>query len=215
MKAHFFALVLSTTLVFAGASAAQEVTYRITVEGAWTATSHPHEYPRDAHFSWLTGATHDAGYRLFEAGGAATPGLEALAEDGELTPYDEEIQAAIDQGSAGALFQARPIDKMPGTTTFEITLDQRHPLVSLVTMIAPSPDWFTGVADVRLLENGAWVAEKTLDLEAWDAGTDSGATFTSSDADTMPREAVRLLDTEHFAIDGKIVPVGTVTFKRL
>jgi Spondin_N len=215
MKAHFFALVLSTTLVFAGASAAQEVTYRITVEGAWTAASHPHEYPSDAHFSWMTGATHDEDYRLFEAGGAATPGLEALAEDGELTPYDEEIQAAIDQGSAGALFQARPIDTMPGTTTFEITLDQRHPLVSLVTMIAPSPDWFTGVADVRLLENGAWVAEKTLDLEAWDAGTDSGATFTSSDADTMPREAVRLLDTEHFAIDGKIVPVGTVTFKRL
>ena len=215
MKAHFVAAVLSTTLVGAAASAAQEVTYRVTVEGTWTATSHPHEYPGDAHFSWLTGATHDEGYRLFEAGGIATPGLEALAEGGELSPYDAEIQAALDQGSAGALFQDRPIERMPGTTTFEVTVDERHPLVSLVTMIAPSPDWFTGVADVRLLENGAWITQKTLALEAWDAGTDSGATFTSPDADTMPRRPIGRIDTAHFAVNGKPVPVGTVTFKRL
>ena len=214
MEALVLALLLST--VSPGAAAqAEQVTYRITVEGTWTAASHPHEYPSDAHFSWLTGATHDERYRLFEAGGIATPGLEALAEDGELSPYDAEIQAAIDHGGAGALVQARPIDQMPGVTEFEITVDERHPLVSLVTMIAPSPDWFTGVADVRLFENGAWLAEKSLALEAWDAGTDSGATFTSPNADTMPRQSVRLLDSEHFAPDGKVVPVGTVTFKRL
>ena len=214
MKAHFLAVILSTALVGA-AAAAEEATYRVTVEGTWTATSHPQEYPGDAHFSWLTGATHDEGYRLFEAGGIATPGLEALAEDGELSPYDAEIEAAIDRGSVGALFQARPIERMPGTTAFEITVDERHPLVSLATMIAPSPDWFTGVADVRLLEKGGWIAEKTLALEAWDAGTDSGANFTSPDADTMPRGQVGRIDTAQFAVNGKPVPVGTVTFKRL
>lgn len=215
MKAcPLLAVVLSTALVCA-ASAAEQVTYRVTVEGTWSAASHPHEYPGDAHFSWLTGATHDEGYRLFEGGGIATPGLEALAEKGELSPYDAEIQAAIGQGSAGALFQARPVERMPGSTAFEITVDQRHPLVSLVTMIAPSPDWFTGVADVLLLEDGVWVAEKTSILEAWDAGTDSGATFTSPDADTMPRETVRLADSAHFVVNGRTVPVGTVTFKRL
>jgi hypothetical protein len=88
-------------------------------------------------------------------------------------------------------------------------------MVSLVTMIAPSPDWFTGVADIRLLEDGEWLAEQTVILEAWDAGTDSGATFKAPDADTMPREAVRPLDSEHFTKDGKVVPVGTVTFRRL
>lgn len=89
---HFLAVVVSITLVGAAASAAEQVTYRVTVEGTWTAASHPYEYPRDAHFSWLTGATHDASYRLFEAGSVATPGLEALAEDGELSPYDAEIR---------------------------------------------------------------------------------------------------------------------------
>lgn len=199
MTAHLFlAVVVSTMLLSAAVSAAEPVIYRVTVEGTWTATSHPHDYPSDAHFSWLTGATHNEGYRLFEAGGIATPGLEALAEDGELSPYDAEFQAAIDRGSAGALFQVRPIGRMPGTTAFEVTVDQRHPLVSLATMIAPSPDWFTGIADVRLLENGAWVAEKSLALEAWDAGTDSGKSFTSPDADTMPRGQVGRIEPRIF-----------------
>ena len=214
MKAHFVAVALSAALVGADASAAEQVTYRVTVEGSWTAASHPHEYPSDAHFSWLTGAAHDESYRLFEAGGIATPGLEALAEEGELSPYDTEIQAGIAQGNAGILFQSTPIERMPGRTEFEITVDERHPLVSLVTMIAPSPDWFTGVADVRLFENGGWIAEQTLALEAWDAGTDSGATFTSPDADTMPRGQISRIKTPQFALDGKPVPLGTVTFQR-
>jgi hypothetical protein len=112
----------------------------VIVQGAWTAKSHPYEYPSDAHFSWMTGATHDEGYKLFEVDGMATPGLKALAEKGDLSPYDAEIRAAIDRGTAGALIQARPVERMPGSTAFEITIDERHPLVSLVTMIAPSPD---------------------------------------------------------------------------
>ena len=208
-------LVIPLCAASAAATAAEGARYRVTIEGAWTAESHPDEYPESAHFSWLIGATHDEGYRLFEAGSIATPGLEALAEDGELSPYDAEIRAAIDRGSAGALFQARPIEAMPGSTTFDITLDQRHPLVSLATMIAPSPDWFTGAADVRLLEHGAWVVEKTVLLEAWDAGTDSGATFEAPDADMQPRAAVQRVDSAHFTVDGRARPVGTVTFRRL
>ena len=104
---------------------------------------------------------------------------------------------------------------MPGTAAFEIKLEERHPLVSLVTMIAPSPDWFTGVAGVRLLEDGAWVAEQTLVLEAWDAGTDGGATFTSPDADAMPQGRVERLAGAHFAAQGNIIPLCTATFRRL
>jgi Spondin_N len=215
MKGRCFLAAVLSALSVCAAARAGKVTYRVTVEGAWTASSHPHEYPADAHFSWLTGATHGERYRLFETGAIAAPGLEALAEDGELSPYDAEIRAAIDEGSAGALFQARPIDQMPGSTAFEITVDERHPLVSLVTMIAPSPDWFTGAADVRLLENGAWIAEKTLALEAWDAGTDSGATYKAPDVDTTPRGTVRRLDSPPFLVAGKSVPVGIVRFERL
>jgi hypothetical protein len=68
---------------------------------------------------------------------------------------------------------------------------------------------------VRLLEDGEWVAERSVALEIWDAGTDSGATFEAPDADTLPQEVVRLADTGHFTKEGKTVPVGTVTFQGL
>lgn len=103
---------------------------------------------------------------------------------------------------------------MPGRTVLEVEVDEAHPMVSLVTMIAPSPDWFTGIADVQLRVNGAWIAETTLPLLAWDAGTDSGATYEAADVETEPRERVGALGSAHFVSDGRQVPLGTVTFRR-
>jgi len=94
--------------------------------------------------------------------------------------------------------------------TFEI--DLAHPLVSVVTMVAPSPDWFVGVHDLPLFENGNWVAETSVELLAWDAGTDSGTTFTSPNADVTPHLPITLQSGE-FPLEG-FVPLGTFTFTR-
>ena len=51
MKARMPALALLATTASAAASAAEQVTYRVMLEGTWTAASHPHEYPSDAHLS--------------------------------------------------------------------------------------------------------------------------------------------------------------------
>lgn len=70
--------------------------------------------------------------------------------------------------------------------------DNQHHLLSLVSKIYPSPDWFVGVSDLELcLENGQWIEEKIVNLYPYDAGTDSGATYTSPDQPTLPREAIR------------------------
>lgn len=196
------------------AGAAQRALYEVTVDASWSAATHPLEYPPGAHLSWLTGATHAEGYRLFEEGAIASPGLEKLAEEGELSPFNAEIQAAIDRGAAGAVLTGEPIDRTPGRTSFEIEMTEDHPMVSLATMVAPSPDWFTGAADVRLLVDGEWVAEMTLPLLAWDAGTDGGTTFLAADADTRPRERVGQSAAAHFTSAGRAVPIGTVTFRR-
>lgn len=59
-------------------------------------------------------------------------------------------------------------------------------------MIYPSPDWFVGVSGLELcLSNGSWVEEKILNLYPYDAGTDSGPTYISSDQPTIPKEAIR------------------------
>ena len=81
----------------------------------------------------------------------------------------------------------------------------------MVTMIAPSPDWFTGVS-VDLMENGEWVAEKTVTVFAWDAGTDVGTTYKAPDADS--REKITLNGAPHFKKDNQTVSVGTFTFVR-
>lgn len=71
-------------------------------------------------------------------------------------------------------------------------MDAQHHLVSLVSMIYPSPDWFVGVSGLELcLPNGSWVEQKILNLYPVDAGTDAGPTYISPDQPTIPKEAIR------------------------
>jgi spondin-1 len=92
------------------------------------------------------------------------------------------------------IIKARGISypNVTGKTFAVFRVDSDHHLVSLVSMISPSPDWFVGVSGLELcLSNGSWVDEKILNLYPYDAGTDSGPTYTSSDSPTIPREAIR------------------------
>jgi len=203
-------LALAAGPAFAGSSAH----YSVTFDGTWSAATHPLEFPGNAHFSGLVGATHNGAYKIFEAGGTATPGLENLSEKGAHNPLADEIRAAIAAGKAGALFEGAPIFGPPGQATSELEIDPEHPMVSVVAMVAPSPDWFAGAMDVVLQENGEWVESKTVTLYAWDAGTDSGASYQDPDADMQPRGPVGLNDSPHFVKDGARVPVATVTFTR-
>lgn len=72
--------------------------------------------------------------------------------------------------------------------TFDVRLGA--PLVTLVSMIAPSPDWFVGVAGLSLVEGGDWRDEVVVELFAYDAGTDSGPTYTSSNQVTQPQAPI-------------------------
>ena len=89
-----------------------------------------------------------------------------------------------------------------------------YPLVSFVTMLAPSPDWFTGVASVPLYGKGAFVDRIEGVLWAWDAGTDSGVTYIAENDETQPAESIRLLATPHFLTDKGLLPVGKYVISR-
>jgi hypothetical protein len=91
-------------------------------------------------------------------------------------------------------------------------VDPAHRLVSFVAMIPPTPDWFTGVANVDLIENGAWVASRTIDLLAYDSGGDDGTTYKAPDRDNNPKQPTSQAMTPHFVSNGAAVPVATVTF---
>lgn len=81
---------------------------------------------------------------------------------------------------------------MNGKTFAVFRVDSSRHLVSLVSKLYPSPDWFVGVSDLELCQtNGHWIDNRTINLYPFDAGTDSGATYTASDQPTIPQEAIR------------------------
>lgn len=214
-----YKLLTAATLACLAAASAQAgesgPRYEILFNSVWTAANHPLDYPDNAHHSGLIGATHADSYAIFLDGGIATEGLEALAERGSHKPLDAEIRKAIGKGEAGALFESAAQLVLPGTLKAEFTADERHPLVSAVAMIAPSPDWFTGISNVALMQDGKWANEVMVTLWAWDAGTDSGATYKAADADTRPRQSVRLNAGAHFRMAGEVKPVGTAIIRRI
>ncbi len=203
----------------AGQMSAGAVEYRVVLRSTWTPATHPFEYPAAGaltgpHFSGVIGASHTGAYALFAEGALPTPGLERLSEEGRHSPLDEEIRAALAGGSVGMLFESGPLRDFGDSIVTTVRVDDAHPMVSLVAMIAPSPDWFTGAANVNLMENGAWVASRTLTLEAWDSGGDDGTTYKAADRDTNPKRPTSRATTRHFVVSGAPVPVATVTFTR-
>ena len=82
-------------------------------------------------------------------------------------------------------------------------------------MIAPSPDWFVGVDSFNLFENGEFVDQKTEILYVYDAGTDNGTKYNSTNEPTVPPVPIFLIETSPFKVGDELVPVGTFTFKKI
>ena len=173
--------------------------YRMTFEAVWSASTHPRNFPGNPHFSPLIGATHQAGAPFWMPGGLASPGMERMAETGAVSPLDAEIRAR-DAGRAEALILGGGLRQSPG---------------NLVTMVAPSPDWFLGVYDLPLVADGQWRDEVIDDLPPWDAGTDSGSSYGSPDADTMPQVPIARLQGPPVSTGGSVAPFGRFVFRRI
>ncbi|MFN2572581.1 MAG: spondin domain-containing protein [Gemmatimonadales bacterium] len=186
--------------------------YTVIIKSTWTKTTHPFEYPSDGHFSGMIGASHNAKYSIFAVGRRPTPGLERLSEEGKHSPLDTEIRSAMDQGNALMEFESGGLKNWKDSMVSTVRVDAAHPFVSVVNMVAPSPDWFTGASSVNLLENGAWVARRTLSLPAYDSGGDDGKTYKARDADTNPKKPTTRAANRHFVINGRVRNVATVTF---
>jgi hypothetical protein len=195
--------------------AAESARYLLTFEATWSATTHPADFPPNPHFSGLIGATHRDGVRLWAEGETATPGIKNMAETGGKSPLDGEIETLIAAGDACEMVSGGGIALSPGAVTVEFTANQDCPLVSVVSMIAPSPDWFVGVTGLSLFEDGAWVEEQVVELYPYDAGTDSGETYTSPDEPTVASEGIYRIETEPLLIEGQVPPLGVFRFTRL
>lgn len=184
--------------------------YRVVFDATWTAATHPQDSPSNPHFSPPIGATHTERVLFWAEGSVATNGIRRMAEQGATTTLADEIQVAIAAGAAEQVFIGQGFSS-PKAMSLEFTVGRGFPLLTLVTMVAPSPDWFTGVSGLQLIENGAWIEDRTVPAAAWDAGTDSGVSFTSPDHETIPRLPITRIVTPPLGS----APLGTFRITRI
>lgn len=124
-------------------------------------------------------ATHSGGPLLFRAGEAASPGLEAMAEDGHPLALATEVEAAggfLDAGVFAVPVGADgPAPVGPGQAyEFEVIATPGDAL-SFVTMFVQSNDLFYAPAaeGIDLFPNGvALEGDITDQIMLWDAGTE-------------------------------------------
>ena len=129
--------------------------YRVTFDATWSAATHPVDHPGNAHWSPLIGGTHDVTVSFWSSGGMASPGIEQMAESGSTSPLYEEIMASIVVVAEQQVFRGNEALQSPGSVSLEFEISVDFPLVTLTSMVAPSPDWFVGVSGLSLLENNA------------------------------------------------------------
>ena len=191
-------LLFTISLLSVHSYSQSEATYSVTFTSNWTQTAHPHSsgsLPGNAHWSKLVGATHNSDVVFLEMGGIATQGVENIAETGNNTVFFTEVDAAIANNYANALVDGDGLATAEGQINInEIITTEDYPLLTLLSMIAPSPDWMIAVNSVSLVDtNGDWMDEINIDLYPYDAGTDSGVDYTSANADTNPQEPISSL----------------------
>ncbi|MEM7181809.1 MAG: spondin domain-containing protein [Spirochaetota bacterium] len=190
------------------------VSYTVTFTSTWSESTHPTDFPSNPHFSGLVGAVHNSEVNFWKAGSEASTGIKNMAETGSKTSLMSEANTAITNGTALSSLSGNGISNSPGSVSLTFSVTKNFPIVTLVSMIAPSPDWFIGVHDYNLYENEEWVTNKTVNLYAYDSGTDSGTTYTSANSVTSPQETIFQLQTGIFLVNGTVPTLGTLTFVR-
>ncbi|XP_058040474.1 spondin-2-like isoform X3 [Ahaetulla prasina] len=174
--------------------AEEPTTYSIVFTGKWSQTAFPKQYPLyrpPAQWSSLLGVAHNSDYVMWKASGYASNGMRELVERGEPWMLMKEIEAAGEKmQSVYGIFSASPVVTGTGQTSTLFEVDPGHPLVSLAVRIVPSPDWFVGIENFNLCDKSGWKNHVSIDLFPYDAGTDSGFTFSSPNFATIPRETI-------------------------
>lgn len=206
MKKLLFIAVLAG-LFGAQAHAQDLVQYKGTITTSWSMATAPTGTPNNPHFSPVVGATHDTGYNLYQFGGLASLGVQRVAETGNRTVLVEELNGAVASGNVHTLILGAGIPLSPGKVEFLVNASDDQPLISLITMVAPSPDWFIGVSNLNLKDNDGFVKRIKVPLYAIDAGTDSGKSYLSPNKPTIPPEVIAPLTDAPLFVNNSGYPV--------
>lgn len=121
---------------------------------------------RGQQFTPILVASHKAGIKLFELGKAASPGLQIVAEEGNVDPLTDALRAmpgVLDVANSGALLN-------PGATAkVRVRTQGAFDRVSLASMLIPTNDGFLTLNGVRIPRGSG---SQTFTSVAYDAGSE-------------------------------------------
>lgn len=191
------------------------MSYQVSIDAHWSPLTHPEDFPPRPHFSPVIGALHRGDVQIWTEGVLASSGIELMAEEGKTYTLATEIERQVEAGSAERVILCGGINPSPGRLQITLPANSAFSHLTLVTMIAPSPDWFIGVSALPLQHNGAWVDQLSVDLYAYDAGSDDGITYTAANSDSVPKQFISPINGYPFAVNGQPKPLATFHLFRL
>ena len=165
-------------------------TYNISFTNYWNITDHNNgnPFPGNPHWTDLVGVNHNSNVTFLEMGSTATTGVENIAEQGNQGVFQTvDVQNAIDANNAQQFFDAGDLFLSTPSNTIVyngLEVNEDYPLLTMLSMIAPSPDWMIAVNGLNLRESNNWKSSITIDLFPYDAGTEEGSTYSLSNAAT-------------------------------
>lgn len=205
LKLKFLTLLFSLPLLSISQSTA---TYTVTFNSIWNSTDHG-TLPGNAHWSKLVGVNHNNSISFVGLGQIATAGIKKVAEKGENDIFESEVNVEISNGNAEQYIDGNSLSTATGNVILNnLQISENYPLLTLVSMIAPSPDWMIMADNINLRENNQWKTSITLDLYPTDAGTDSGTSYTAGNIVTNPQVPISIIQNMYGFNDQKI---GTLT----
>ena len=192
-----------------------EAWYSIEIIGKWKAPEFT--VPGGVHFTAVFGMVHSSETYLWKLNTKASLGVENVAETGNPYPLLYEIDTAIATGkSIGLIAITAPLPT--GSSKVNVYCTSKYSYISLETMLAPTPDWFTGLSGFNLFQNNRWITDTTVNLYAYDAGTEDGDVFGYNNPATVPQQNVQLLTPLNASVlangNSVLAPIATVRFAK-
>lgn len=195
---------------------AQTVEYSCVLTNTWSGINHPIGYSSvagSAHWSPPVLLAHSKFATLWSSGDMASPGIEDVAELGSTSRLQSEIEILQTKGLAG--------DRVIGSNQFNsgdppqlfesITLGPNFPYLSSISMMAPSPDWFSGLSSFCPRgPGGYWFESFEIATYPFDAGTETGDDYSINNVAESPHEPITQLTKDTVPESGILLnPTGT------
>jgi len=182
--------------------ASQDVKYLCVFENQWSASRHPKHFPTgdaflSVHWTKQILVAHDSSYSMWQEGSFASKGVEKLAELGGVSDIVTELR---DHDYSYGIGYDKYVYSQDPTVTFDpLTMTWNRRYISVLSKLAPSPDWFAGFHDFDAVDENTntWYQQFIIPLFSYDAGTEDGINYDTVNKATDPVQPISKFTTSN------------------